>query len=89
LKKKEHHITKDGVTVAKSIEFSDSSMNLGAQIIKEAAQQTADNAGDGTTTSTVLAQHIFNEGMKAVEQGANPIELYRGMQIAVKEIVMF
>ena len=81
------HITKDGVTVAKSIEFSDSSVNLGAQIIKEAAQQTADNAGDGTTTSTVLAQHIFNEGMKAVEQGSNPIELYRGMQIGVKEIV--
>ena len=81
------HITKDGVTVAKSIEFSDSSMNLGAQIIKEASQQTADNAGDGTTTSTVLAQHIFNEGMKAVEQGANPIELYRGMRLAVKEII--
>src|SRR6056300_45513 len=81
------HITKDGVTVAKSIEFSDSSMNLGAQIIKEASQQTADNAGDGTTTSTVLAQHIFNEGMRAVESGANPIELYRGMQIAVKDIV--
>lgn len=81
------HITKDGVTVAKSIEFSESSMNLGAQIIKEASQQTADNAGDGTTTSTVLAQHIFNEGMKSVESGRNPIELYRGMQLAVKEIV--
>ena len=81
------HITKDGVTVAKSIEFSDASVNLGAQIIKEASQQTADHAGDGTTTSTVLAQHIFNEGMKAVESGANPIELYRGMQIAVKDIV--
>lgn len=81
------HITKDGVTVAKSIEFSDSTMNLGAQIIKEAAQQTADNAGDGTTTSTVLAQYIFNEGMKAVEAGANPIELQRGMQNAVKHIV--
>ena len=81
------HITKDGVTVAKSIEFSDSTVNLGAQIIKEASQQTADNAGDGTTTSTVLAQHIFNEGMKQVEKGANPIELYRGMQIAVKSIV--
>ena len=75
------HITKDGVTVAKSIEFSDSTVNLGAQIIKEASQQTADNAGDGTTTSTVLAQHIFNEGMKQVEKGANPIELYRGMQL--------
>tara|TARA_B100001057_G_scaffold117565_2_gene116153 strand:- start:4735 stop:6339 length:1605 start_codon:yes stop_codon:yes gene_type:complete len=81
------HITKDGVTVAKSIEFTDSSMNLGAQIIKEASQQTADNAGDGTTTSTVLAQHIFNEGMKQVEKGSNPIELYRGMQIGVKDIV--
>jgi|TARA_R110000787_G_scaffold22609_3_gene65509 chaperonin GroEL len=81
------HITKDGVTVAKSIEFSDASVNLGAQIIKEASQQTADHAGDGTTTSTVLAQHIFNEGMKAVESGANPIELYRGMQLSVKDIV--
>ena len=81
------HITKDGVTVAKSIEFTDSAVNLGAQIIKEASQQTADNAGDGTTTSTVLAQHIFNEGMKAVEQGANPIELYRGMRLSVKEII--
>ena len=81
------HITKDGVTVAKSIEFNDSSVNLGAQIIKEASQQTADNAGDDTTTSTVLAQHIFNEGMKAVEGGANPIELYRGMQIGVKGVV--
>ena len=81
------HITKDGVTVAKSIEFSDSTINLGAQIIKEASQQTADNAGDGTTTSTVLAQHIFNEGMKQVEKGANPIELYRGMQEGVKAVV--
>ena len=81
------HITKDGVTVAKSIEFSDSTINLGAQIIKEASQQTADNAGDGTTTSTVLAQHIFNEGMTQVEKGANPIELYRGMQIGVKDVV--
>lgn len=81
------HITKDGVTVAKSIEFSDNSKNIGAQVIKEAAQQTADNAGDGTTTSTVLAQYIFNEGMKYVEQGANPIELRRGMDAAVKEIV--
>ena len=81
------HITKDGVTVAKSIEFSDSTINLGAQIIKEASQQTADNAGDGTTTSTVLAQHIFNEGMKQVEKGANPIELYRGMQEGVRVVV--
>ena len=81
------HITKDGVTVAKSIDFSDNTMNLGAQVIKEAAQQTADNAGDGTTTSTVLAQYIFNRGMEEVKSGANPIELRRGMDTAVKEVV--
>jgi len=81
------YITKDGVTVAKSVEFSDATVNLGAQIIKEASQQTADNAGDGTTTSTVLAQHIFVEGMKQVEKGSNPIELYRGMRDAVKLVV--
>jgi chaperonin GroEL len=81
------HITKDGVTVAKSIEFTDKTMNLGARVIKEAAQQTADNAGDGTTTSTVLAREIFSHGMSAVENGANPIELKRGMDIATKAIV--
>lgn len=81
------HITKDGVTVAKSVEFSDKTINLGATIIKEASQQTADNAGDGTTTSTVLAQYIFNKGMDAVESGCNPIELYRGMQEAVGLVV--
>ena len=81
------HITKDGVTVAKSVEFTDNTKNLGAQVIKEAAQQTADNAGDGTTTSTVLAKYIFVEGMNEVKNGANPIELRRGMDIAVKEIV--
>tara|TARA_R110001592_G_scaffold87117_2_gene257206 strand:- start:6777 stop:8396 length:1620 start_codon:yes stop_codon:yes gene_type:complete len=81
------HITKDGVTVAKSVEFTDRTVNLGATIIKEASQQTADNAGDGTTTSTVLAQHIFNEGMKRVESGCNPIELNRGMQEAVSYVV--
>jgi len=81
------HITKDGVTVAKAIEFTDNTMNLGAQVIKEAAQQTADNAGDGTTTSTVLAQFIFNAGMTAVEDGANPISLKRGMDKAVKDVV--
>ncbi len=80
------HITKDGVTVAKSIEFSDAAKNLGAQVIKETAQQTADHAGDGTTTSTVLAQSIFNQGMDVVELGANPILLRRGMGIAVAEI---
>ena len=81
------HITKDGVTVAKAIEYSDATVNLGAKVIKEASQQTADNAGDGTTTSTVLAREIFREGMKAVTAGANPIELKRGMDIAVKNIV--
>ena len=81
------HITKDGVTVAKSVEFTDNTKNLGAQVIKEAAQQTADNAGDGTTTSTVLAQDIFNEGMVAVKAGANPIELRRGMDLASKTMV--
>jgi chaperonin GroEL len=81
------HITKDGVTVAKSIEFSDPSKNLGAKVIKEASQQTADNAGDGTTTSTVLAREIFKRGLEAVDNGVNPIELKRGMDIAVKGIV--
>ena len=81
------HITKDGVTVAKGIEFTDNTKNLGAQVIKEAAQQTADNAGDGTTTSTVLAQYIFNEGMNEVKAGSNPIELKKGMDIASKELV--
>ena len=81
------HITKDGVTVAKSIEFTDKTMNLGARVIKEAAQQTADNAGDGTTTSTVLAREIFSNGMTAIDKGVNPIELKRGMDIAVKVIV--
>ena len=81
------HITKDGVTVAKSIEFTDNTKNLGAQVIKEASQQTADNAGDGTTTSTVLAQYIFNEGMESVKAGANPIEVRRGMVEASKTIV--
>ena len=81
------HITKDGVTVAKSIEFEEHTKNVGAQVIKEAAQQTADNAGDGTTTSTVLAQYIFNEGMNEVKAGSNPIELKKGMDMASKELV--
>ena len=81
------HITKDGVTVAKSIEFSDPTKNLGARVIKEASQQTADHAGDGTTTSTVLAREIFKQGMEAIDNGVNPIELKRGMDVAVKGIV--
>ena len=82
------HITKDGVTVAKSVEFSDNTINIGAQVIKEAAQQTADKAGDGTTTSTVLAQYIFNEGMaEIVRSGANPIHLRRGMVDAAEAVI--
>ena len=81
------HITKDGVTVAKSIEFKDPTKNLGAKVIKEASQQTADHAGDGTTTSTVLAREIFKQGMDAIDNGVNPIELKRGMDVAVKGIV--
>ena len=81
------HITKDGVTVAKSIEFSDPTKNLGAKVIKEASQQTADHAGDGTTTSTVLAREIFKRGLEAIDKGVNPIELKRGMDVAVKGIV--
>lgn len=81
------HITKDGVTVAKSIEFTDKTKNLGAKVIKEAAQQTADNAGDGTTTSTVLARDIFAAGMAQIVEGSNPIELKRGMDLARKDIV--
>lgn len=81
------HITKDGVTVAKSIEFTDKTKNLGARVIKEAAQQTADHAGDGTTTSTVLAREIFKSGMEAIQNDSNPIELKRGMDLARKDIV--
>jgi chaperonin GroEL len=80
-------ITKDGVSVAKEIELKDPTENLGARLIKEVASKTADVAGDGTTTATVLAQSIITAGMKAVTAGANPIELKRGMDKAVKEIV--
>lgn len=80
-------ITKDGVTVAKQIELSDPVENMGAQMIREVASKTADVAGDGTTTATVLAQAIFIEGNKFVTAGANPIELKRGMDKAVDVIV--
>jgi len=71
-------ITKDGVTVAKEIELSDAIENMGAQIVKEVASKTADQAGDGTTTATVLAQAIVNAGLKNVAAGANPMDLKRG-----------
>jgi len=81
------HITKDGVTVAKEIELSDPVENMGAQMVKEVASRTADIAGDGTTTATVLAQAIVTQGMKNVAAGANPMDLKRGIDKAVVEVV--
>jgi chaperonin GroEL len=80
-------ITKDGVTVAKEIELSDSFQNMGAQLVKEVASKTNDDAGDGTTTATVLAQSIINVGMKNVAAGANPMDLKRGIDKAVVAVV--
>ncbi|CCB86259.1 MULTISPECIES: chaperonin GroEL [Parachlamydia] len=80
------HITKDGVTVAKEIELEDKHENMGAQMVKEVASKTADKAGDGTTTATVLAEAIFSEGLRNVAAGANPMDLKRGMEKAVKTI---
>ncbi len=81
------HITKDGVSVAKEIELSVPIENMGAQMVKEVASKTNDQAGDGTTTATVLAQAIFNTGLKNVTAGANPMDLKRGIDIAVAEVV--
>ncbi len=80
-------ITKDGVTVAKEIELSDKFENMGAQMVKEVAQRTNDEAGDGTTTATVLAQAIVREGMKAVAAGMNPMDLKRGIDLATLKVV--
>ncbi len=80
-------ITKDGVTVAKEIELSDAYENLGAQMVKEVASKTGDDAGDGTTTATVLAQSIVNVGLKNVTAGANPMDLKRGIDKAVETVV--
>ena len=80
-------VTKDGVTVAKEIELEDRIENIGAQMVKEVATKTSDVAGDGTTTATVLAQAIFNEGMKNVTAGSNPMELKKGIELAVKATV--
>ncbi|MGC3976812.1 MAG: chaperonin GroEL [Paludibacteraceae bacterium] len=80
-------ITKDGVTVAKEIELEDAFQNLGAQLVKEVASKTGDDAGDGTTTATVLAQSIVNVGLKNVTAGANPMDLKRGIDKAVEAVV--
>ena len=80
-------ITKDGVTVAKEIELSDRFENMGAQMVKEVATRTSDQAGDGTTTATVLAQAIVREGSKAVAAGMNPMDLKRGIDMAVEWVV--
>lgn len=80
-------ITKDGVTVAKEIELKDSIQNMGAQLVKEVASKTADQAGDGTTTATVLAQAIVNAGIKNVTAGANPMDLKRGIDKAVSSVI--
>src|SRR6202008_2163151 len=80
-------ITKDGVTVAKEIELSDKFENMGAQMVKEVASRTSDQAGDGTTTATVLAQAIVREGVKAVAAGMNPMDLKRGINVAVEAVV--
>ncbi|MDE2461140.1 MAG: chaperonin GroEL, partial [Gammaproteobacteria bacterium] len=80
-------ITKDGVSVAKEIELKDKLENMGAQMVKEVASHTSDEAGDGTTTATVLAQAIMREGLKAVAAGMNPMDLKRGIDKAVGTVV--
>ena len=81
------HITKDGVSVAKEIELADPIENMGAQLVKEVASKTNDQAGDGTTTATVLAQVIVATGLKNVIAGANPMDLKRGIDKAVAKVV--
>ncbi|KAG0771983.1 hypothetical protein G6F22_016055 [Rhizopus arrhizus] len=80
-------VTKDGVSVAKEIELKDKFENIGAQLVKDVASKTSDNAGDGTTTATVLAQAIVREGLKYVAAGFNPIDLKRGIDKAVAAAV--
>lgn len=81
------HITKDGVSVAKEVELEDKFQNMGAQLVKEVASKTGDDAGDGTTTATVLAQAIITTGLKNVAAGANPMDLKRGIDKAVEKVV--
>lgn len=80
-------ITKDGVTVAKEIELKDPYENMGAEMVKEVASKTSDNAGDGTTTATVLAEAIYKEGLKNVTSGANPMDIKRGIDLGVEKVV--
>ena len=80
-------ITKDGVTVAKEIELKEPYENMGAEMVKEVASKTSDNAGDGTTTATVLAESIYREGLKNVTAGENPMALKRGIDKAVEAVV--
>lgn len=81
------HITKDGVSVAREVELEDPFQNMGAQLVKEVASKTGDDAGDGTTTATVLAQSIINVGLKNVAAGANPMDIKRGIDKAVAAVV--
>ena len=81
--------TKDGVTVAKSIELKDKVQNLGAQIVKQASIKTAEQAGDGTTTSTLLAQSILNDGIDRMKAGSNAVDIKRGIDKAVKGVVKY
>src|ERR1700688_4270889 len=80
-------ITKDGVTVAKEIELEDKFENMGAQMVREVASKTSDTAGDGTTTATLLAQAIVKEGAKSVAAGSNPMDLKRGVDLAVSKVI--
>ena len=84
-----NHITKDGVTVAKEIDLEDPVQNAGAQMVKEAASKTNEEAGDGTTTATILAHTILKEGFKKIANGANPIELKRGIDKTVEQVVYY
>ena len=80
-------VTKDGVSVAKEIELKDKFENMGAQMVKEVANKSSDSAGDGTTTATVLAQAIVRQGAKAVAAGMNPMDLKRGIDLAVENVL--
>src|SRR6202008_3922644 len=80
-------VTKDGVTVAKEIELEDKYENMGARMVREVASKTSDVAGNGTTTATVLAEAIFNEGLRGVVSGVNPMLMKRGIEKAVEDVV--